>query len=147
MKKAVFMGKIRKTAGRKVSDTVKVVGDTCRRVVGSIGPAGAGAGRARKSLISKPVLMMHNNEPVRLTAGKTPSPRHPEATPFEDLDFSQYAPSGLSLSIAGSPSSSTGDRSIPRHRADFAPPERKIPGGVDYASAGLPRAWWQHTPA
>lgn len=117
MKKAIFMGKIRQTAGRKVSDTVKAVGDTCRRVVGSIGPAGGG-GRTRRPIIGKPILVSHNNDPVHLTA----SPRHPEVSPFEDLDFSQYAPSGVSLSIAGSPSSSTGGRSIPRRRADFAPP-------------------------
>ncbi|KAH8081326.1 hypothetical protein BXZ70DRAFT_1012416 [Cristinia sonorae] len=124
MKKGIFLGKIRQTAGRKVSSTVKVVGN----IVRSIGPsAGTGATKSRKPIISKPVLMMHNNEPVHLTAGNTPSPRHPEVAPFEDLDFSQYAPSGLSLSIAGSPSSSTGDRSIPRRRADFAPPNVKSP--------------------
>lgn len=123
MRKGEFMGKIKVTA-RKVSDTVRIVSDTYRRAVHT---------KARKPLISKPVLVMTSDgdgsiprrvDPLRF--GRSASPRHPDALPFEDLDFSQYAPSGRGTSIIGSPSSSTGGRSIPRRRADFGRPKTPL---------------------
>ncbi|KZT66099.1 hypothetical protein DAEQUDRAFT_634706, partial [Daedalea quercina L-15889] len=129
MRKGEFMGKIRSTA--------RVVSDKYKRSFGK---------RTRRPVISKPTLvattdhrvsarmgvpvnieglpfMMPPNADV-LPATLKPVASHPAPIPFEDMNLSHYAPSGIS-SIAGSPSSSTGGRSIPRRRADFAPPRPK----------------------
>ncbi|KAH9918821.1 hypothetical protein B0H21DRAFT_768535 [Amylocystis lapponica] len=128
MRKVEFMDKLRTTA-RIVSDKYKGVSDICKRTV---------VGHSPRPTISKPTLIMSSDNRVSAATGKPidglPISRvnpmdshlrsHPDAIPFEDMDLSQYAPSGLT-SMAGSPSSSTGERSIPRRRADFAPPRRK----------------------
>ncbi|OBZ65282.1 Axial budding pattern protein 2 [Grifola frondosa] len=129
MRKGDFIGKIRTTA-RIVSDKYRVVSDKYKRAVGG----------SRRPVISKPMLIMTSDNRASALAGRTidglpftdsaggldvrPRP-HSEAIPFEDMDLSQYAPSGMT-SVAGSPSSSTGQRSIPRRRADFAPPRTPV---------------------
>ncbi|KAJ3487226.1 hypothetical protein NLI96_g3689 [Meripilus lineatus] len=131
MRKAEFLGKIR----RKVSDT-------CKRVLqGSIRGRGSpastsvsspGAPRG-KPTISKPTLIMTSNERARANmqqglgtvSSSVADPMVLGGSTFDDIDFSQYEPSGMTgTSIAGSPSSSTGGRSIPRRRPDFAPPKK-----------------------
>ena len=124
MRKGEFLGKIKVTA-RKVSDT-------CKRVLtgAPASPLNASPGISRgKAVISKPVLIMTSNERAKASIQRqqqgleTTSSVPIEGSTFDDIDFSQYEPSGMTgTSIAGSPSSSTGGRSIPRRRADFAPP-------------------------
>ena len=141
MRKGEFMGKIKVTA-RKVSDTVRSVGDTISKhthVFGSMGNRGK-----RRPMISRPVLVTAADGASSLAprrvdqlqqigvlarvASQNSGPRHPEVLPFEEIDFSQYAPSAMTgTSIAGSPSSSTGGRSIPRRRPDFGRPPPKSP--------------------
>lgn len=124
MRKGEFIGRIRATA-RIVSDKARNVSDAYHRSVG----------RRRKPVIGKPTLIMTSDHRVSAMTGVPldglpftndalgpPLPSRARAPlPFEDGNASQYAPSGIS-SIVGSPSSSTGGRSIPRRRADFAPP-------------------------
>ncbi|KAK7683276.1 hypothetical protein QCA50_013538 [Cerrena zonata] len=138
MRKGEFMGKIKVTA-RKVSDTVRFVGDSISKgthVFGSLGTK-----TKRRPMISKPVLITSAAGAPSLTprrvdplqqfgilarnGSQRSSPRHPEQLPFEEIDFSHYAPSAMTgTSIAGSPSSSTGERSIPRRRPDFGRPPK-----------------------
>lgn len=132
IRKADFVGKLKATA-RKVSDGYRSVSDRYRRVVG-IGT------EPRRPPISKPTLVMTteprasrlatgdiNDLPIAVqeALGVRP-PSHRPPLPFEDMDFGQNAPSGMT-SINNSPSSSTGGRSIPRRRADFAPPKGPLP--------------------
>lgn len=126
MRKGEFIGKVRATA-RIVSDKYKGVSDMYRRSIN----------RRKRPVISKPTLIMASDNRVSAMAGvpieglpvtsghdilNFPPRSHPDAIPFEDMDLSQYAPSGIT-SVAASPSSSTDERSIPRRRADFAPPK------------------------
>ncbi|KAI0353439.1 hypothetical protein OH77DRAFT_1591427 [Trametes cingulata] len=113
MKKAEFLGRIRATA--------RVVSDQCRRVVS--GP--------RRPTISKPTLIMATEPRARASLGIS----HIEGTGYIEglpipndsipdlphFDVTSCAPSGLT-SLVDSPSSSTDARSVPRRRADFAPP-------------------------
>lgn len=129
MRKGEFIGKIRSTA--------RIVSDKYKRSLGK---------RPRRPVIGKPTLVATTDHRVSarmgvpvtidglpftmpphaevLPATLEPVASHPAPIPFEDMNLSHYAPSGIS-SIAGSPSSSTGGRSIPRRRADFAPPKPK----------------------
>ena len=131
MRKGEFMGKIRSTA--------RIVSDKYKQSLGR---------RPKRPVISKPTLVATTDHRVSarmgvpvnidglpftmppnaeiLPATLEPVASHPASMPFEDMNLSHYAPSGIS-SIAGSPSSSTGGRSIPRRRADFAPPKTKGP--------------------
>ncbi|KAL6306128.1 hypothetical protein BKA93DRAFT_927289 [Sparassis latifolia] len=128
MRKGEFVGRLKATA-RIVSDKYRSISDTYKRAVG----------RSKRPVISKPILIMASDNRVSTPGGPAidglpinsgpsaldaVSRRHPQAIPFEDMDLSQYAPSGIT-SMANSPSSSTGERSIPRRRADFVPP--KVP--------------------
>ncbi|OCH91402.1 hypothetical protein OBBRIDRAFT_818795 [Obba rivulosa] len=136
MRKAEFLSALRATA-RKVSDKYRTVSDKYRR----------GASAPRRPPIGKPVLIMASDQRVSgfisgagaraatsAAASELPFPNGPlpplpptktriEVLPFEDapVAIGQYTPSALA-SIVDSPSSSTGSRSIPRRRADFAPP-------------------------
>ncbi|EGN95020.1 hypothetical protein SERLA73DRAFT_113744 [Serpula lacrymans var. lacrymans S7.3] len=93
MRKKEFLGKIKETA-RNVSDRYK------RKVEGP-----------KRPKIGNPVLIVPDDDPRTAIDG----------LPFENkvLDISKGLPSGFTAS----PSSSTGERSIPRRRADFAPPK------------------------
>ncbi|KAI0628174.1 Alpha/Beta hydrolase protein [Trametes polyzona] len=112
MKKAEFLGKIRATA--------RVVSDKYRRVVS--GP--------KRPTISKPTLIMTSDN--RAAAGAVrPSidglpVTNDSYTNMPHFDPTRYAPSGLT-SLINSPSSSTDARSVPRRRADFAPPRQPAP--------------------
>ncbi|RPD58719.1 hypothetical protein L227DRAFT_586946 [Lentinus tigrinus ALCF2SS1-6] len=114
MKKAEFMGKVRATA--------RIVSDKYRRVVS--GP--------KRPVISKPTLITTNDNPLGLPL-RTDIDGLPFANPsgllsvrdlrtFDDTATSHYAPSAMT-SLVESPTSSTDARSIPRRRADFAPPK------------------------
>lgn len=138
MRKGEFIGKIKVTA-RKVSDTVRFVGDSISKhthAFGSLGPK-----PKRRPMISRPVPVtpaegVSSLAPRRVdrlqqlgilgrSGSQSSSPRHPEVLPFEEIDFSQYATSAMTgTSITGSPSSSTGGRSIPRRRPDFGKPPK-----------------------
>ncbi|KAI0334646.1 hypothetical protein GY45DRAFT_1294979 [Cubamyces sp. BRFM 1775] len=108
MKKAEFMGKIRATA--------RIVSDKYRRVVS--GP--------KRPVISKPTLIMTSESRVGNAMARGNIDGLPMTTDsLPDLprfDPTNYAPSGLT-SLMDSPSSSTDARSVPRRRADFAPPK------------------------
>ncbi|KIP04706.1 hypothetical protein PHLGIDRAFT_41927, partial [Phlebiopsis gigantea 11061_1 CR5-6] len=119
MRKADFLDKIRATA-RQVGDTVMAFGSTNTR--------------KPRPVIGKPTLIMTedgrraNADDLRLVS------RVASDDPFDDMNvLRQYAPSansgwtGASVSIPGSPSDSTAERSIPRRRADFAPPTNPSP--------------------
>lgn len=132
MRKSEFLGKIR-TAARQVSDTVRVVGSNIATTVG--GSTGQRLG-TQKLIIGKPTLLAGEDGRRANTNGllfdKPPAlgrPGTPALNPFDDAnadletEYSQHAASVMSgTSIVCSPSSSTGDRSIPRRRPDFAPP-------------------------
>ncbi|KII85895.1 hypothetical protein PLICRDRAFT_115336, partial [Plicaturopsis crispa FD-325 SS-3] len=97
MRKADFMGKILK-------DTVRNVSDRYQR----------GIGKVTLPKIGKPVLVSSSRDP----AGGGPQ-RDLEALPFDNQGAARNAHSALTAS----PSNSTGGRSVPRRRADFAPPK------------------------
>ncbi|GJE90457.1 hypothetical protein PsYK624_065930 [Phanerochaete sordida] len=103
MSKAEFLTRVR-TAARRVSDTVRNIGSTNNK---------------KRPVIGKPTLIMAED-------GRSPSLDNP----FDDINAAMYVPSatsgwtGASVSIPGSPSDSTGGRSIPRRRPDFGPPGR-----------------------
>ncbi|KAI8974616.1 hypothetical protein BD414DRAFT_468237 [Trametes punicea] len=107
MKKAEFLGKLRTTA--------RMVSDKYRRVFS--GP--------RRPVISKPTLIMTSETRVGGAMARGSIEGLPMTTDsLPDLpmfDPTHYAPSGLT-SLVDSPSSSTDARSVPRRRADFAPP-------------------------
>ncbi|KAH9846208.1 hypothetical protein C2E23DRAFT_744614 [Lenzites betulinus] len=107
MRKVEFMGKLRTTA--------RIVSEKYRRVV---------SGGPKRPVISKPTLIMTSD--TRATALSRPSidglPMTIDSiSEMPHFDASRYAPSGLT-SLIDSPSSSTDARSVPRRRADFAPP-------------------------
>ncbi len=114
MKKAEFMGKVKATA--------RIVSDKYRRVVS--GP--------KRPVISKPKLIMINDNLTGAEA-RTDIDGLPFSDPhgllsardlrtFDGTATSHYAHSGMT-SLVDSPTSSTDARSIPRRRADFAPPK------------------------
>ncbi|CDO68153.1 hypothetical protein BN946_scf184938.g5 [Trametes cinnabarina] len=111
MRKAEFMGKLRATA--------RIVSDKYRRVVS--GP--------KRPVISKPTLIMTSEARVgnAMARGSIDGlPMTADSLPDVPMfDPTHYAPSGLT-SLVDSPSSSTDARSVPRRRADFAPP-RLVP--------------------
>ncbi|KAI0060254.1 hypothetical protein BV25DRAFT_1888613 [Artomyces pyxidatus] len=93
LSKAEFVGKLRATV-RNVSNRYR---------------------RARKSAIGKPMMLL--GEDQLAGAGAPATPALAALRGFDAADFSG-APSSLR-----SPSSSTAERSIPKRRADFAPPK------------------------
>ena len=113
MRKVEFMGKVKATA--------RIVSDKYRRVVS--GP--------KRPVISKPTLIATNDHPVggpmRTDIDGLPF-TNPHGLPihdlrtFDDTATSRYAASAMT-SLVDSPTSSTDARSIPRRRADFAPPK------------------------
>lgn len=123
IKKVEFVGKVRATA--------RLVSDKYRRVVS--GP--------KRPTISKPTLILTSERghdgpgghghartdidglPLTNPAGLL-SVRDLRMGVLDDSAMGQYAPSALTgTSMTNSPSSSTDARSIPRRRADFAPPK------------------------
>ncbi|KAI0819606.1 hypothetical protein BC628DRAFT_1332470 [Trametes gibbosa] len=107
MKKVEFLGKLRTTA--------RIVSDKYRRVV---------SGGPKRPVISKPTLIMTSDNRASALARQSIDglPMTNDSIPDMPLfEASRYAPSGLT-SLINSPSSSTDARSVPRRRADFAPP-------------------------
>ncbi|KAF8266136.1 hypothetical protein EI94DRAFT_1733859 [Lactarius quietus] len=72
---------------------------------------------ANKSSIGRPVLVQDAR-----ALGTPATPAIPSLVGYEPVGYS-----GTASSLRGSPSSSTGDRSIPQRRADFAPPRPPQP--------------------
>ncbi|EKM50340.1 uncharacterized protein PHACADRAFT_131042 [Phanerochaete carnosa HHB-10118-sp] len=114
MSKAEFFNRVR-SAARRVSDTVRNVGSTNKRA---------------RPVIGKPTLIMADDGRLADTDDLRLVRPSQTLDPFDDINATAYAPSGTSgwtgasISIPGSPSGSTGERSIPRRRPDFGPPER-----------------------
>jgi axial budding pattern protein 2 len=104
LSKAEFLGRLRSTV-RKVSNRYR---------------------GARKSAISRPVLVLEAGDPRILDAPLTPA--IPALSGYEPMGYSGTGTTTSSL--RGSPSSSTGERSIPQRRADFAPPRVPAPAPV-----------------
>jgi axial budding pattern protein 2 len=99
--KAEFLGRLRATV-RKVSNRYR---------------------GARKSAISRPVLVVEAGDSRVLG-----TPAIPALSGYEPMGYSGTGTTTSSL--RGSPSSSTGERSIPQRRADFAPPRVPAPAPV-----------------
>jgi axial budding pattern protein 2 len=99
LSKAEFLGRLRATV-RKVSNHYR---------------------STRKSAISRPVLVLEAGDPRILDTPLTPG--IPALAGYEPMGYSGTTTS----SLRGSPSSSTGERSIPQRRADFAPPRVPAP--------------------
>ncbi|KAJ3011337.1 hypothetical protein NUW54_g2207 [Trametes sanguinea] len=102
------------------------------------GPPRPSPPRTKRPVISKPTLIMTSEARVGNALARGSIEGLPVTTnSFPDLpmfDPTHYAPSGLT-SLVDSPSSSTDARSVPRRRADFAPPrlvttppEAHVPG-------------------
>ncbi|KAI9453688.1 hypothetical protein BJY52DRAFT_803326 [Lactarius psammicola] len=108
LSKAEFLGRIRATV-RKVSDRYR---------------------SANKSSIGRPVLVQEASDPRALDIPATPA--IPSLAGYEPVGYS-----GTASSLRGSPSSSTGDRSIPQRRADFAPPRPPQPTAAPGARRSL----------
>lgn len=72
---------------------------------------------ANKSSIGRPVLVQDAG-----ALGAPATPAIPSLVGYEPVGYS-----GTASSLRGSPSSSTGERSIPQRRADFAPPRQPQP--------------------
>ncbi|KAI0644357.1 hypothetical protein C8Q79DRAFT_975620 [Trametes meyenii] len=112
MKKAEFLGALRATA--------RIVSDKYRRVV---------SGGPKRPVISNPTLIVAGAAAGDIDGLPTVGGGDDSLAQF---DPTRYAPSGLT-SLVDSPTSSTDARSVPRRRADFAPPRR---GGGDAKQAG-----------
>jgi axial budding pattern protein 2 len=104
LSKAEFLGRLRATV-RKVSNRYR---------------------SARKSAISRPVLVLETGDPRTFDTPLTPA--IPALSGYEPVGYSGTGTTTSSL--RGSPSSSTGERSIPQRRADFAPPRVPAPAPV-----------------
>jgi axial budding pattern protein 2 len=104
LSKAEFLGRLRATV-RKVSNRYR---------------------GARKSAISRPVLVLEAGDSRVLGTPLTPA--IPALSGYEPMGYSGTGTTTSSL--RGSPSSSTGERSIPQRRADFAPPRVPAPAPV-----------------
>lgn len=109
MSKSEFVGKVRQTA-RKVSDKVRMVSDKYTRM----------RVRRLRPPISRPTMVTHTETDANgLTVTGPPfaGPGVPyTVNPFSDFDGSR------GTSLTDSPTSSSGGRSIPVRRADFASP-------------------------
>ena len=104
LSKAEFLGRLRATV-RKVSSRYR---------------------SARKSAISRPVLVLEAGDPRIFDTPLTPA--IPALSGYEPMG---YTGTGTTLSsLRGSPSLSTGELSIPQRRADFAPPRVPAPAPV-----------------
>ena len=111
MSKAEFLNRVR-SAARKVSDTVRNVGSTNKKT---------------RPVIGKPMLIMAEDGQAATADDLRVVRPSQMMDPFDDINAAPSAMSGwtgASMSIPGSPSDSTGGRSIPRRRPDFAPPGR-----------------------
>jgi axial budding pattern protein 2 len=104
LSKAEFLGRLRATV-RKVSNRYR---------------------GARKSAISRPVLVLEAGDSRVLDTPLTPA--IPALAGYEPMGYSGM--DTTTSSLRGSPSSSTGERSIPQRRADFAPPRVPAPAPV-----------------
>ncbi|KAH9990177.1 hypothetical protein BJV77DRAFT_1069086 [Russula vinacea] len=104
LSKAEFLGRLRATV-RKVSNRYR---------------------GARKSAISQPVLVLEAGDSRVLDTPLTPA--IPALAGYEPMGYSGM--DTTTSSLRGSPSSSTGERSIPQRRADFAPPRVPAPAPV-----------------
>jgi axial budding pattern protein 2 len=82
---------------------------------------------ARKSAIGRPVLVLSASDPRVLG-----TPAIPALAGYEPMGYS-----GIASSLHGSPSSSSGERSIPQRRADFAPPRVPAPVAAPTTSRSL----------
>jgi axial budding pattern protein 2 len=98
LSKAEFLGRLRATV-RKVSNRYR---------------------GARKSAIGRPVLVLEAGDPRVL--GTPVTPAIPALARYEAMAYS-----ASTSSLRGSPSSSSGERSIPQRRPDFAPPRVPAP--------------------
>ncbi|KAH9931783.1 uncharacterized protein B0H18DRAFT_988004 [Fomitopsis serialis] len=76
-----FMGKIRSTA--------RIVSDKYKRSLGK---------RPRRLVIGKPTLVATTDHRVSARMGVPPVASHPAPIPFEDMNLSHYAPSGIRAS-------------------------------------------------
>jgi len=85
---------------------------------------------ARKSAIGRPVLVLEARDPRVL--GTPVTPAIPALAGYEPMGYS-----GTTSSLHGSPSSSSGERSIPQRRADFAPPRVPAPAAIPVTSRSL----------
>lgn len=115
MSKGEFMGKIKETA-RNVSDKVRKVSDKYTRI----------KSRRLRPIIGRPVLALPEQSVDRLSVTGLPSNNEPgpsrhivrdNSFPFSDFEGSR------GTSLVDSPTSSSGARSIPVRRADFASPK------------------------
>ncbi|KAJ6621419.1 hypothetical protein B0H10DRAFT_1790019 [Mycena sp. CBHHK59/15] len=79
---------------------------------------------SERPVISKPTLIVPETENLPFD----------ESHPFDDTNIRSYPGSTV---LTNSPSTSTGEHSIPRRRADFAPP--KSPAVVHFEDGGLVR--------
>ncbi|KAF8473750.1 hypothetical protein DFH94DRAFT_764327 [Russula ochroleuca] len=111
LSKAEFLGRLRATV-RKVSNRYR---------------------GARKSAISRPVLVLEAGDSRVLGTPLTPA--IPALAGYEPMGYSGMGTTTSSL--RGSPSSSTGGRSIPQRRADFAPPRIPAPAAIHVLSRSL----------
>ena len=100
----------------RIKETVRNVSDKYSRGL---------RGARKRPVIGKPILskpMLVDDLPFNrgdVSVSGSPS------NPFDDLDLRSYPGSTIMTNLTNSPSSSTGEtgeRSIPRRRADFAPP-------------------------
>jgi axial budding pattern protein 2 len=82
---------------------------------------------ARKSAIGRPVLVLSASDPRVLG-----TPAVPALAGYEPMGYS-----GIASSLHDSPSSSSGERSIPQRRADFAPPRVPAPVAAPITSRSL----------
>jgi axial budding pattern protein 2 len=108
LSKAEFLGRLRATV-RKVSNRYR---------------------GTRKSAISRPVLVLEAGDSRVLG-----TPAIPALSGYEPMGYSGTGTATSSL--RGSPSSSTGERSIPQRRADFAPPRVPAPVAIHVPSRSL----------
>jgi axial budding pattern protein 2 len=108
LSKGEFLGRLRSTV-RKVSNRYR---------------------GARKSAIGRPVLVLSASDPRVL--GTPAMPAIPALAGYEPMGYS-----GTTSTLHGSPSSSSGERSIPQRRADFAPPRVPAPVAAPVTSGTL----------
>ncbi|KAG1860319.1 hypothetical protein DFJ58DRAFT_874582 [Suillus subalutaceus] len=112
MKKAEFLGRIKETA-RNVSDKYKRKAAPTRPVIGY--PTPLTSRHARQGVDGLPL------EGDYIDIKATPSSQDVRENPFNDSELKVKRVSTMT-SFISSPSNSTDERSIPRRRADFAPP-------------------------
>ena len=108
LSKGEFLGRLRATV-RKVSNRYR---------------------GARKSAIGRPVLVLEASDSRVL--GTPITPAIPALAGYEPMGYS-----GTTSSLNNSPSSSSGEHSIPHRRADFAPPRVPAPVAAPLTSRSL----------